>query len=551
MKHYRDMSLQRPDYDTVAASYDDLFSEFASEPLTAVQKWDVLRRTLSDYRSLSQLHVAQDTHDEGARAERDFGDEFFPRVRDLVTRMKRQLLARRDELSADLGEHIFDLWTADVATFEPTIQQLLVDESRTKNERSELLARAEVMFDGETRNLPQLAKYWQSGDRAVREASVRAYWGWYADHGDALDDIYDRLVAQRTQIAKELGYDNYTPLGYLRMRRIDYDAADVAAFRREVVEHIVPLAQQLKAEQARRIGVDELMVWDDAVQDPDGTPSPQGSPDELVQQATRMFDSMHPELGSFFRMMQERGLMDLIARKGKSGGGFCTSLEGGAPFVFANFNGTATDIDVFTHEMGHAFQCWLSRDNYPMDLVWPTLESCEIHSMSLEFLCAPHMELFFGDGADRYRRLHLVDNLTFIPYGVAVDHFQHLVYDNPDATAQDRHDMWLQMEDTYLPWRKWGDIEHGRKGAGWHKQSHIFSSPFYYIDYVLALTCALQFWARMQDDSQTALDDYVALCRRGGSAPFLQLARSASLRSPFEAGCLTSVVDRARAALGM
>lgn len=551
MKHYRDMQPQRPDYDAVAARFENLFEKLDEQPAETVREWDALRRELSVYRSLAGLQFAQNTQDPDARAEHEFADEFFPSIAELQTEMKRKLLERRADLAPMIGEHVFELWTSDVASFEPTIEQQLVAEAKTRTERDELIASGEVEFDGESLNLAQLGKYRQVADRATREAATKAYWGWFGENGETSDDIYDRLVKQRTQMARDLGFDTYTPLGYLRMQRVDYDAADVAKFRQEVIDEIVPLCAELKQLQADNLGIDELTVWDEPVHDPNGSPKPNGSPEEMIAKASEMFDAMHPELGSFFGMMQERGLMDLVSRKGKAAGGFCTSLENGAPFIFGNFNGTHGDMHTFTHEMGHAFQCWLSRENYPMDLQWPTLESCEIHSMSLEFFSAPHMELFFGDDAERYRRMHLTENLTFIPYGVAVDHFQHLVYERPEASPAERRKMWLQMEELYLPWRNWADIEHGASGGGWHKQGHIFSSPFYYIDYVLALTCALQFWARMRDDNEAALADYVTLCRRGGDASFLELVKSAKLRSPFESGCLTAAAQTAREALDL
>lgn len=550
-KHFDEMSPRRPQYDDVVVAYEKLFDKLGSDPLAAVRDWDAMRQDLSAYSSLVGLQFARDTRDGAARAERDYADEFFPRIADLGARFKRELLDRRAELQPALGAHVFDLWHSDVAAFDPALEPDLIAEAKGKTEHEDLIASGEVEFDGESLNLAQLSKHFQSPDREHRKAAAHARWGWFEEHADESDDIYDRLVKIRTTMAQKLGFDDYRPLGYLHMQRIDYDSGDVARFRQQVREHIVPLVAALKERQAERLGVDKLMVWDESVHDPEGTPRPLGDANDLVARAHEMFGAMHPELADFFAMMDRRGLMDLVSRKGKAAGGFCTSLEGGAPFIFGNFNGTHSDLHTFTHEMGHAFQAWLSRDNYPSDLIWPTLESCEIHSMSLEFFCSPHMALFFGDDAARYQELHLTENLTFIPYGVAVDHFQHLVYENPDADWADRRAMWLEMEATYLPWLDWGGIRHGEAGGMWHKQNHIFHAPFYYIDYVLALTCALQFWARMREEPAAALTDYVALCRRGGDAPFQELVRSASLRSPFEAGCLTAAVETARQTLDL
>jgi M3 family oligoendopeptidase len=221
------------------------------------------------------------------------------------------------------------------------------------------------------------------------------------------------------------------------------------------------------------------------------------------------------------------------------------------PFVYANFNGTKGDVEVFTHEIGHAFQNYSSRHQAPIDYIWPTMESCEIHSMSLEFLTWPQMDRFFGEeDAERFRKMHLADGLLFLPYGVAVDHFQHEVYSNPGASPAQRHEMWQEMERTYLPWRDWGDLAHPAMGGRWQLQRHIYGVPFYYIDYTLAQTCAMQFLTRAEVDRAGAMEAYVALCKRGGQAPFQQLARSAGLKSPFDEGCLAQVVSQARALLG-
>jgi len=257
-------------------------------------------------------------------------------------------------------------------------------------------------------------------------------------------------------------------------------------------------------------------------------------------------------LDAFFSLMCERGLTDLKTRQGKAGGGFCTNFpDHGVPYIFANFNGTKGDVEVFTHEMGHAFQSYMSREQFPVEYLWPTAESCEIHSMSLEYLTWPHMEKFFGDDADRFRRIHLTSSLLFLPYGVAIDHFQHLVYASPEASPAERHAMWREMEKKYLPWRNYGGNEQGERGAMWQRQMHVYLCPFYYIDYTLAEICALQFWVRSESDPAEALESYVALCARGGDAPFQELARSAGLVSPFAEGCLTDVVAKARKALGI
>ncbi|HEY9847120.1 MAG TPA: M3 family metallopeptidase, partial [Candidatus Caenarcaniphilales bacterium] len=290
----------------------------------------------------------------------------------------------------------------------------------------------------------------------------------------------------------------------------------------------------------------------ESVFDLQGNPVPLGNDNWMLEQAQEMFDAMSEPLGNFFRMMVDGRLLDLKNRPGKAGGACCKSFAShGLPYIFANFNGTKSDVQIFAHEIGHAFQVWQSRHTPVYDYLWPTMEAAEIHSLGLEFLTFPHMERFFGPQAERYRTHCLAEALLFLPYGVAVDHFQHLVYANPEATPQERNQMWQQMEACYLPWRRYGDLAHPAEGGLWQEKHHIYCFPFYYIDYTLAMCCALQLWAKAEGDYQSVLSDYMTLCQRGGTAPFQELARSANLISPFEPGALAQVVQQARQALAL
>jgi M3 family oligoendopeptidase len=546
-----------PRYDDVAAEHREIETEFdgaasTDECLAAVAGWDKLRRRLATWESLTNLHFQQDTRNEEYKRAREYCDELRPKLTDLDVRMKRKLLAspHRGELEQRLGKQAFSLWEADVLTFDPAIEQDLVREAKLEAEYTELLAAAKFEFQGETFNLSGLGKFREHPDREVRYETERLRWDWFREQREALDRNYDELVKLRTGMARKLGFENFIGLGYKRMKRVDYDQHDIERYRAAIREHVVPLDVELRQRQAGTLGVDPLMYWDEAIHDPQGNPAPLGDHDWLLDRAQEMFDGMGSGLDSFFQMMVQSHLLDLKNRDGKAGGGFCTDFPSyGVPFIFANFNGTKGDVEVFTHEMGHAFQGYLSRNQPLADYLFPTYESCEIHSMSLEFLTWPHMEKFFGAGAERFRKIHLTGSLFFLPYGVAIDHFQHLVYGTPDATPAQRHAMWQEVERTYLPWRNYGDVPHVGDGGLWQLQRHVYLYPFYYIDYTLAQTCALQFWVRATSDFDEAMRAYVALCQRGGEAPFQELAHSAGLRSPFQDGCLTEVVSQARAAL--
>lgn len=554
---FDEIAPEAPDFDALARSSEETCTALANartgaEGLAALRAWEDVRRDVQTWSALVDLKFEQDTRDADRKSAKERWDEDQPRWTELEIAVKKALLGhpKRDEMVAAVGGQLFALWESEALTFDAAIKGALAEEAKLCSEYTELLAGAEFEFRGETENLSTIVKYRQHAERDVRHEATRLIHGFAGENAEQLDRIFGDLVTLRTDMASTLGMRDFVELGYKRMCRVDYTREDVERFRRTVRDEIVPLCTELHARQARTLGVDPLMAWDEPVHDTTGNPRPKGDRPWMVSRAQEMFDSMGPELGAFFRRMDTGGFLDLDSRKGKAGGGFCTSFPThGMPFVFANFNGTKGDVDVLTHEIGHAFQNYSSRDQWPMDYHWPTYESAEVHSMSLEFLTWPHMEQFFGDDAARYRRVHLTESILFLPYGTAVDHFQHLVYENPGASPAERLEMWREMERTYMPDLDWGDVARAAAGGRWQLQRHIYQSPFYYIDYVLAQTCALQFWARAEEDRDRALEAYVELCKRGGSLPFQALVRSAGVTSPFDEGCLSSVVARARETL--
>ncbi|MDD2338376.1 MAG: M3 family oligoendopeptidase, partial [Geobacteraceae bacterium] len=355
--------------------------------------------------------------------------------------------------------------------------------------------------------------------------------------------LYDELVKIRTVIARKLGFETFTPLGYARMNRTDYAADMVAGYRDQVLRAVVPVSQRLRARQARRLGLPALKYYDEPLEFLSGNAKPKGSPDWMVNNARQMYQEMSPETGEFFQFMQDGSLMDLVARPGKAPGGYCTFIPDlKAPFIFSNFNGTSDDVDVLTHEAGHAFQVYQSRNNALSEYVWPTLEACEIHSMSMEFLAWPWMDRFFEEETGKYRFAHLSGALLFIPYGVTVDEFQHWVYEHPEASPQERKATWRAIERKYLPHRDYEDNAFLESGAFWFRQGHIFGSPFYYIDYTLAQISAFEFWGKAQQNRTSAWKDYLRLCQAGGSLSYLGLLKLAGLCNPFEEGSIETIM---------
>jgi M3 family oligoendopeptidase len=551
---FDEISVDTPSAESLAARHaavDALLD--AGDRDGALALWDASRREYATWSSLAVTHFQQDTQNAAAKAMRDLADTLGPVAQGHDADVKRRLLADPDRagLERAAGAHAVRLWEADVTTFDPAIAADLEAEAKLGARYTELTASARFEIEGATVNLSGLAPYAEHLDRDVRHRAALACWAWFAANGDELDRIYDEQVKLRHRMARTLGYENFIPLGYRRMRRVDYDAADVARYRDEILARVTPLMARLLEERRAENGWDALRAWDEPLIDPAGNPEPAGGHDFLVAAGQQMFDRMDARLGAFFRTMTADGWMDLKTRPSKAPGGFCEGFPTvGMPFIFANFNGTHHDIGVFTHEMGHAIQNYESRDLPGFDYLWPTMESAEINSMALEMLSHPHMGLLVGEpAAERFRRMHLVIFLNLLLRCALGDHFQHEVYANPEASPAERHAIWRRLERTYMPWRDWGDAAYAAKGGSWQRQLHYYLVPFYFIDYALAACCALQFWLRGRRDPKAAMDDYMALAARGGSAPFGGLVASAGLVSPFEPGALADVVREAELAL--
>lgn len=547
---FSEYRYERPDVKAFEQKFKEQLNAFTSastyeeqdEAMTRINK---LRSEMDTLSQLVYIRHSIDTNDEFYKAEQDFFDENGPVIQEYITDYYRALVDSkfRAQLEDKWGRQLFQLAELSLKTFSPEIIEDLQQENKLTTEYSKLIASAKIQFEGEERTLSQLIPFQQSTDRNMRKRAMEASSGFMAENEANFDRIYDDLIKVRTKIAKKLGFNNYVELGYARMARTDYNAEMVANFRNQVLEHIVPVASKLKERQQKRIDVDQLLYYDENFSFKSGNATPKGDPDWIVNHGAKMYEELSPETHEFFTFMQDNGLMDLVAKKGKQSGGYCTYIsEYGAPFIFSNFNGTSGDIDVLTHEAGHAFQVYESRGFEVPEYGFPTYEACEIHSMSMEFFTWPWMDRFFEDEADKYRFDHLASGLIFIPYGVTVDEFQHFVYENPDATPAERKQAWREIERKYLPHRNYDDNAYLEQGGFWHKQGHIFSTPFYYIDYTLAQICAFQFWKKMHEDQSAAWADYLNLCRQGGSKSFTELVKVAGLISPFEDGCVTSVI---------
>ncbi|MFN7119725.1 MAG: M3 family oligoendopeptidase, partial [Saprospiraceae bacterium] len=460
---FQQFEYTRPDMTAIAAQFEQLLAAFdqAKDFTTQDQIFlqiNTLRMEFDSMWNICYVRHSINTHDAFYAQENDFFDFEKPNFDALVNRFYEKMLQSpfRHQLEAKWGKQLFVIAELERKSFEPIALEDMQEENRLSSEYMKLKAGAKIEFNGEIHNLSSIIKYELSQDRATRRAAAEAKWHFFAQHQPAIEQLFDQLVKVRHRTAEKLGFNNFVELAYVRLRRSDYNADMVAAYRRQIQEHIVPLASELYERQRRRMGLDKLLYYDEEVRFKSGNAAPKGDTALIVENANQMYTELSPQTEAFFHFLRDSELMDLEAKPGKATGGYCTYISKfKAPYIFSNFNGTSGDVEVLTHEAGHAFQVFSSRHFAVNEYYWPSYESAEIHSMSMEFFTWKWMNLFFKEDTDKFKFNHISNAISFLPYGVAVDEFQHRVYENPHMTPQERNDVWREMEQKYLPHRNY------------------------------------------------------------------------------------------------
>ena len=550
-----DLPYKRVTLEEVEAVMKDVIARIrsaksADEILAAREDCNALRLEYQTAASLSYMRYSINTVDEFYVAEKEYYDEIGPSAQNYMIEYASALLDSpfRAELEKALSPVLFKSLEVERKSMSPEIIEDMVEENKLVSEYSQLMAGMEFEFRGEKMPRTLLAKYYKDDDRNTRREAYEALGKGLAEHAEALDSIYDKLVHVRDRMAKKMGYKNFVELGYYRMGRLCYDQNSVKTFRENVLRDVVPVVARMRTENAKRMGIEKYMFYDDGVIVPGGDPKPCGK-EGIFAAAREMYHSMGKDPGDFIDMMIDNEAFDVDSRKNKWGGGYCTEFpKFKQPFILANFNGTAGDVDVMTHEAGHALNAYLIADNrFALELGCGGMETAETHSMSMEFFCWPHMKKFFGENAGKYRFMHALDSLSFIPYGTMVDAFQHIVYENPDMTPAERNAAWLELEGKFRPHISFEGMPYLEKGTRWQYQMHIYESPFYYIDYCLAQTAAFNFLLASQENYDDAFARYMRLSRQGGEKVWTDLLDEAGFVPPFVPGALATLATKVEA----
>lgn len=545
----------RPDFDTLEKECREAVERIKNatsyqEIKEVLKRREELNSKVETMATIAMIRNTLDTTDEFYEKEVEYINDRAPEASVAAVEVSKALLSSKftDDITKEYGPEFLVIEKRNVDQFREELVPFMQQEAKLTQRYQKLMATAKIEFDGQVLNLYGIQKYFEDKDRAVRKAAFKAYSDFYHSNEAEMEEIFDELVKLRNEMGRALGYENYIPLAYIQQKRSDYGQKEVAAFREQVRREIVPLCEQLYEAQAKRIGVDKIMVYDEKYKFPDGNAEPIGDEEYLVAEARKMYHDMSPETGEFIDFMIEHELMDLKNKPNKASTGYMTELlDYKAPFVFSCFNHTIFDVEVLTHELGHAFAGYeVMRTQKTSQYFDIGTDIAEIHSMAMEQFAYPYAEWFFGKDADKFRFAHLQEAITFVPFGVAVDEFQHIVYANPNLTPKERTYEWHKLEKKYMPWRTYEDDEFMERGGYWYHKLHIFLYPFYYINYTLTTMGAMEFKKRYHENKEEAWKDYLALCRAGSSTNYLNLLKLANLSVPFEEGSVAKAISFAK-----
>ncbi len=441
----------------------------------------------------------------------------------------------RSAIAKRFGEQLIPAYKTALKPLDPVNTPLNIKIGNLYTKYEKIIGGAKIKLGDKTLNLWGARALQHSDDPQVRESAFIAVSKWFVKNQAKLAKIYDEQVKLRDQAAKNLKYKNYIPLAYESRGRQGYGEAEVAQFRQLVLKHLVPLFQKIAASRAKQMSQASLKPWDIHHDPARSIPLGTVPVNKQFEHAQAVFDRLSPILAKHFKVMRDKNLIDLETRPNKQSGAYCTAFQDEDKVaIFLNSTGDPDDVRVLMHEMGHAFQFWESQHIESVDLQVGTAELAEVYSMGMEFLSLPYMDEFFSEqNAKKYSQYKWVDSIYTICYVCVVDEFQHWVYKNPGASLQARDKAWAVSYAKYLPFVDFTNLEK-YLSVRWYAQSHIFGAPFYYIDYALAETCAMQLGVLAAEDHSKTVKKYLQMCQLGGTESFLDTLKSTNLRSPFE-----------------
>ena len=547
-----DMPYERLTLEEIQAAYAEMehLAECA-ETEADLKKIMELNHRLKDAMTAMELCYIRhqmNVNDAFYAGEQNYYDEINPQICELSNHFTEKMLASpvADAYKKLIGPQAAAMLECDRKGINGEVVSLMQEENSLTEQYRKLVSNATVLWEGEKINRALMSQYVQSTDRETRRKATLAISASWEEQREEIEEIYDRLVKNRDSQARALGYENFVDLSYVRMYRIGYDKKQVERFREEAKRELVPVYVRMQEEKRKRLQLEHLYSYDNAINFLEGNPVPNGDTKRCMEYAREVFTKLSPETAEFIGKFMEDEVYDVEMRDGKAGGGFMTMLpKYKMPFIFANFDGTTENAYVMAHEGGHAFQGYLKRNEEISEHSQVTSEVAESHAMAMEFFVLPYMDTYFGERAGDYVTMHLEGAVNRILYQCEQDEFQQLVYENPGMSKEERNRLWKKLEQDYFPGRDHGENENLREGRAWQRIPHTFYWPFYAIDYGLAQVIALEYRKMRKKDSQAAWQSYLWFCENSGMMSFPELVKGAKLKSPFEEGALCGLFEEA------
>lgn len=547
-----EIKLPKPSSETIKDLYDDHIdrvknAECADDVLEVIFENNILVRRVKEQIEIINIRHAMDTLDERYAADQKWADEYSPVFDNLQLSFKEAVYDSpfRDDIESQIGQMYFIKTEVKKKTVSEDIIPLRQREQELIDEYDNILFESKKTVAGKTNSFIDLQELFSHDDRNIRKEAFRAFSEVLSENEDRLEKVWDELVKVRTQIANTLGYDSYVPVGYLERERLDYGREEVAKFRQQVVDEIVPLCNRLYEAQAKRLGIDAVMAYDENYVFPDGNAKPLGDAEFMMQQVISMLREMSPETDEFITYILDHELIDYKPRPEKAFREFYILLSyRKAPFMFEHFTGSAEDVQYLSEGLGHAFASYRASRKQPLEeYYFPSSEITEINAMSMIQFVNKYADRLFGEDAWKYEFGNLQYFMTFIPFGVAVDEFQHICYDNPNLTPKERTNEWHKLEQKYMPWRKYDDDdEFMKRGGYWYHKFHFFYVPLYYIEYALATVNAMEMYRKYIERPGTAWKEYLELVDVGGSKGYHEILKQANLTPVYEEGAVRNAI---------
>ena len=506
---------------------------------------------VSETGAMLYVNMTCDTEDEDIKkAYFDFVDKIQPELAIIGDLLNRKLVdcPYSDELDDIEYKVLLRDTRMDLQLFREENIRLSTELTKLGVRHKEISAAMTVDFDGEERTMQQMGKYLQVNERNTRESAYKAVGKRRFEDAEEMDEIYEEMIKLRHKIALNAGYSNYRDYIFDAKHRFDYTPADCESFHDAVESICVPLMRDIDEERRKILDLDSLRMWDLGHDVRGRAPlKPFEKVEEMVAGTSRMFHRLSPELGSFFDSLRDGTSLDLDSRKGKAPGGYQLQRDHSRkPFIFMNATGLQRDLETMVHEAGHAFHS-IYADELPLiEYRSAPLEFCEVAAMSMEMLTYDFLDEFYSEeDANRAVREHLEGVVSILAWIATIDAFQHWIYTNPEHTREQRHNKWLEIGDRFGSVLDWSGFEEWR-AIGWQKQLHLFSYPFYYIEYGIAQLGAMQLWLQYRENPKVALENYAKSMRLGGSRPLPALFEAGQMDFDFGKSTVERLISAVR-----